>query len=172
MLAISVVATISIAFRVSMFTTELAIIGGIILLGILGAAGAFSRRKWGNGLIIVTLSVVLLNFLYLLFIVNVGLIFLTGFVAALVGLVLALAEKDPRRAKRPKAREAPVLAPEAPKEPAQKTTTTKKTKKKKTTTKKAAAKKTTKKSGAKKKTSTTKKKPGRPKKKKSPEDKS
>lgn len=171
LLAISVIATITIALRSNMGSAEFGIIAGIILLGIIAIAGIISGRKWGNGLTIVTLSVTLLNFLYLLFNVNVGVTFLAGFVAALVGLVLALAKKEPSRKKtRAAAPREPIMPPQE-----EQGTTRKKVKKagsgkkvatkKKTATKKKA---TTKKTSAQKKTTSTKKKkgPGRPPKKK------
>ncbi|MFP4424743.1 MAG: hypothetical protein ACLFP2_05975 [Candidatus Woesearchaeota archaeon] len=149
--AISIIATIFIVFRIETFTTQLVLIAGFILIGIMGLYGMFKNKAWGSGLTVFLFAALILDLMYLFFIEGADLTMAVAFLAALIGFIISLSIR-PRKVKRYDFMEKPGYRTTIP-------DTTVKTKKAKkaASTKKAAKKTTDKKTKTAKKKSTKKK---------------
>ncbi|MFO7711057.1 MAG: hypothetical protein R6V53_04815 [Candidatus Woesearchaeota archaeon] len=159
--AISIIATIFIIFRLETFTTQLVLIAGFIIIGIMGLYGMFRNKAWGAGLSVFLFAALILDLMYLFFIEGADLTMAVAFLAALIGFIISISIR-PKKVKRydfmdkPEYRTTQTISAQKNQRTARNTAnSTKKTKK--TAKKSAKKKKTTAKKTATKKAKTTKK---------------
>ncbi|MGM5488002.1 MAG: hypothetical protein ACQESG_03580 [Nanobdellota archaeon] len=137
--AISIIATIFVILRLESYTIQLVILAGLVLVGIMGLFGLYKRKLWGAGLSVFVFGALILYQLYLFFLGHSDLVVAVAFLAALIGLMSAMASRP-----KPRAKQYRFLEP-TPNQPREAAHTTAETTAKKKATKKGAPKKTAKK---------------------------